>query len=58
MASGRWPPGTVGTVVKRTKGGGAIVEIDDERGHTQDWLALPQKGLRLVEAPRQERLRA
>ena len=49
VASGRWPPGTLGTVVKVTDDG-AIVEIDDERGHTRDWLALPSRALRVVEA--------
>ena len=58
VASGRWAAGTVGTVVKTTKDDGAIVEVVDERGHTEDWLTLPQDALRPVETTQQERLLA
>lgn len=38
--SGRWPAGTVGTVVERLDAG-AIVEIIGEGGCTLDMLSLP-----------------
>jgi hypothetical protein len=43
-ASGRWPAGTVGTVVEaddRT----ALIEIADARGHALDFVSLPHDAL-------------
>lgn len=57
VASGRWEPGTMGTIVETTDKG-ALVEIVDERGHSEDWLTLPYEALRLVRTSRQERLPA
>jgi hypothetical protein len=45
--SGRWPVGTVGTVVEaddRT----ALVEIADDRGHALDFVSLPHDALASV----------
>ena len=47
-ASGRWPAGTVGTVVEmhdRT----LLVEVDDDRGHSLDFLEVPADVARRVE---------
>jgi hypothetical protein len=38
--SGRWPAGTLGTVVE-TDGERVLVEISDERGHGLDFISLP-----------------
>ncbi len=46
--SGRWPAGTVGTVVKVFPSA-ALVEISDSRGHSEDFLTLPCDVLRPVE---------
>jgi hypothetical protein len=48
--SGRWPAGTVGTVVEmhdRT----LLVEVDDERGHALDYVEIPLDLARPVESP-------
>jgi hypothetical protein len=50
--SGRWPVGTIGTVVE-TFAAGAMVEIADEDGHTLDLIALPYAALRPAEPPEQ-----
>ena len=42
--SGRWPAGTVGTVVEADHEK-ALVEISDDRGHGLDFLSLPHDGL-------------
>ena len=42
--AGRWPAGTVGTVVE-TDDEKALVEIADERGHALDFVAMPHDGL-------------
>lgn len=50
VASGRWPAGTVGTVVEmhdRT----LMVEIDDDRGHALDYVEVPFDAARTVESP-------
>jgi chemotaxis protein histidine kinase CheA len=39
--SGRWPAGTVGTVVE-TDGERVLVEIADDRGHGLDFISLPR----------------
>lgn len=46
-ASGRWPVGTVGTVVDADDER-ALVEISDDRGHALDFVALPQDALKSV----------
>jgi hypothetical protein len=42
--SGRWPAGTVGTVVEADDKR-ALVEISDDRGHALDLIALPHGAL-------------
>jgi hypothetical protein len=42
--SGRWPAGTVGTVVE-ADAEHALVEISDERGHALDFISVPQGAL-------------
>ena len=42
--TGRWPTGTVGTVLE-VSAEGALVELADERGHTLDLLTLPTLAL-------------
>ena len=41
---GRWPAGTVGTVVK-VGATTALVEISDDRGHGLDFVDVPQAAL-------------
>ena len=48
--SGRWPAGTVGTVVE-ADADKALVEISDDRGHALDFVSLPHHAL----APRPSR---
>lgn len=38
--SGRWPAGTVGTVVEADSER-VLIEISDDRGHGLDFVALP-----------------
>lgn len=52
---GRWPAGTVATVVELLPAG-ALVEISDDRGHSEDFLVLPCDMLRIVGVHQQERL--
>jgi hypothetical protein len=42
--SGRWPAGTVGTVVEADDKQ-ALVEISDDRGHGLDFVAVPHDAL-------------
>lgn len=42
--SGRWPAGTVGTVVEADDHT-ALVEISDDRGHALDFVSLPHDTL-------------
>lgn len=42
--SGRWPAGTVGTVVE-ADAEKALVEISDDRGHTLDFISVPHRAL-------------
>jgi hypothetical protein len=42
--SGRWPAGTVGTVVEASDTA-ALVEIADDRGHGIDFVSLPHDAL-------------
>jgi hypothetical protein len=44
VASGRWPAGTIGTVVE-TDADTALVEISDDRGHGLDFVSLPHDAL-------------
>jgi hypothetical protein len=51
VESGRWPAGTVGTVVEADDHQ-ALVEISDDRGHGLDFVALPHDALRRPSLPR------
>ena len=42
--SGRWPAGTVGTVVE-ADADQALVEISDDRGHALDFISVPHRAL-------------
>jgi hypothetical protein len=42
--SGRWPAGTIGTVVEADDEE-ALVEISDDRGHGLDFIAVPHRAL-------------
>lgn len=42
--SGRWPAGTVGTVVE-ADADQALVEISDDRGHALDFISVPHPAL-------------
>lgn len=42
--AGRWPAGTVGTVIEADDAV-ALVEISDERGHASDFVSLPHEAL-------------
>lgn len=55
VASGRWPAGTVGTVVELLDSA-ALIEVSDERGHAVDFLTLPLEAVQVMEAPPQETL--
>jgi hypothetical protein len=44
VASGRWPAGTVGTVVEANDEL-ALVEINDDRGHALDFVSVPHHAL-------------
>jgi hypothetical protein len=52
---GRWPAGTIGTVVEVFPSS-ALVEIADERGHSEDFVTLPFDVLRPVRAQDQKQL--
>lgn len=47
--SGRWPAGTVGTVVEASAAS-ALIEIADNRGRAIDFVSLPHHALASVEA--------
>lgn len=53
--AGRWPAGTVGTVVEVFPTT-ALVEISDPRGHSEDFLTMPYDMLRPVAIYDQKRL--
>ena len=53
VTSGRWPAGTIGTVVEALDRG-AVIEITDERGHTLELLSLPYGALAGVEPPAEQ----
>jgi hypothetical protein len=42
--SGRWPAGTIGTVVEADDEK-ALVEISDDRGHGLDFISVPHQAL-------------
>jgi hypothetical protein len=42
--SGRWPAGTVGTVLEADDQS-ALVEISDDQGHALDFVSLPHDAL-------------
>jgi hypothetical protein len=42
--SGRWPAGSVGTVVEADDNA-ALVELNDDRGHGLDFVSLPHDAL-------------
>ncbi len=42
--SGRWPAGTIGTVVE-SDDDQALIEISDDRGHALDFVTLPHDAL-------------
>lgn len=42
--SGRWPAGTVGTLVE-ADAEQALVEISDDRGHALDFISVPHRAL-------------
>lgn len=46
--SGRWPAGTVGTVIETDDPSAVLIEISDEHGHSLDFASLPRRALRLV----------
>jgi hypothetical protein len=51
--SGRWPAGTIGTVVEATPDQ-ALVEISDDRGHGLDFVSLPHDALAARRQPSQQ----
>ncbi len=52
VESGRWPAGTIGTVVE-ADASQALVEISDDRGHALDFISLPHDAL--TSRPRPDR---
>jgi hypothetical protein len=42
--SGRWPAGTIGTIVE-ADADKALIEISDDRGHALDFITVPQDAL-------------
>jgi hypothetical protein len=54
-ASGRWPAGTLGTVVEAFDDG-VMIEIADDKGRGVDLLELPHEAVAVVPRPKQERL--
>jgi chemotaxis protein histidine kinase CheA len=51
--SGRWPAGTIGTVVEADSDQ-ALVEISDDRGHGLDFISLPHDALAPHQQPSQQ----
>jgi hypothetical protein len=54
VASGRWPAGQTGTVVKVFENG-VLVEIADGDGRTLELLSLPYEAVAPIPQPQQER---
>ena len=48
--SGRWPVGTVGTVIEANDEL-ALVEISDDRGHALDFISVPHDALATTPLP-------
>lgn len=55
--SGRWPAGTAATVLKLI-GDSALIEISNDRGHSEDFLTLPQDAVRITWSRRPSKLGA
>ncbi len=55
VATGRWPAGTLGTVVGVLKDGALLVEITDE-GRTLETVLLPPHAVKRLEPVDQTRL--
>jgi len=53
--SGRWPAGTIGTVVEADDEL-ALVEISDDRGHALDFISLPHHALATIPGQSSERV--
>ncbi len=53
--SGRWPAGTIGTVVEADDQL-ALVEISDERGHALDFISVPHHALATTPGLKSERV--
>ncbi len=47
--SGRWPAGTVGTVIE-TSDAAALIEIADDRGHAIDFVSVSHDALASADA--------
>lgn len=47
--SGRWPAGTVGTVIESSDTS-ALIEITDSRGRASDFVSLPNDALASADA--------
>lgn len=47
--SGRWPAGTVGTVIEASDAA-ALIEVADERGHAIDFVSVPHHTLASADA--------
>jgi len=47
--AGRWPAGTVGTVLEAGDGA-ALIEIADDRGHAIDFVSVPYDALASADA--------
>jgi ribosomal protein L21E len=55
VASGRWPAGTVGTVVDKLRDGALLVEVTDE-GRTLETVVVHPSAVRQLATFEQERL--
>ncbi len=55
VASGRWPAGTVGTVVDKLRDGALLVEVTDD-GRTLDTVVVHPSAVRPLATFEQERL--
>jgi hypothetical protein len=55
VASGRWPAGTVATVIDEPPDG-VLVEVADEHGRSLDTFEVPREAVRVLPAPEQTKL--
>ena len=53
--SGRWPAGTIGTVVEANDEL-ALVEISDDRGHALDFISVPHNAVASAPGHKTERV--